>query len=155
MKVTEVTCITNANTSSSSSLCLATVDDSSGKYTKGFFWGNNYWTGSMDQCSYIYQNDSDTDPAPKKKGRNTDITYINGNFLGSSEMEHQNPPFVPGFYMAKILINGTESFNAVSVFFSVKMRSSTDRVADVSFAICRFVPSWWDFVCRVVAALPM
>uniref|UniRef100_A0A182R512 NRF domain-containing protein n=1 Tax=Anopheles funestus TaxID=62324 RepID=A0A182R512_ANOFN len=107
------------------------MDDSSGKYTKGFFWGNNYWTGSMDQCSYIYQNDSGADPAPKKKGRNTDITYINGNFLGSSELEHQNPPFVPGFYMAKILINGTESFNAIRTVVVGLCLPSGCSIADV------------------------
>lgn len=26
------------------------MDDSNGRYTSGFLWGNNYWTGSQTQC---------------------------------------------------------------------------------------------------------
>ncbi|XP_055644145.1 O-acyltransferase like protein-like [Toxorhynchites rutilus septentrionalis] len=81
------------------------MDDSSGKYNKGFFWGNNYWTGSITQCSFIYR--SSVDKYQTKTAKTTDISYINGNFLGASEIMHENPPFVPGFYMLKVLLNDT------------------------------------------------
>ncbi|KAF7388052.1 hypothetical protein HZH66_010819 [Vespula vulgaris] len=32
------------------------VDDASGRYTNGFFWGNSYFTGSATECQYIGQN---------------------------------------------------------------------------------------------------
>ena len=37
------------------------VDDASGHYTTGFFWGNNYWTGSMPLCRHIIMNEEDLD----------------------------------------------------------------------------------------------
>lgn len=36
---------------------LFAVDDASGHYTTGFFYGNNYWTGSLALCRNIYKND--------------------------------------------------------------------------------------------------
>uniref|UniRef100_A0A1W7R5K7 Nose resistant-to-fluoxetine protein N-terminal domain-containing protein n=2 Tax=Aedes albopictus TaxID=7160 RepID=A0A1W7R5K7_AEDAL len=84
------------------------MDDSSGKYNQGFFWGNNYWTGSITQCSFIYRK-STTSKNITKVNKNTDLTYINGNFLGASEMMHENPPFIPGFYMLKVLLNNTHT----------------------------------------------
>ncbi|XP_065085856.1 O-acyltransferase like protein [Ochlerotatus camptorhynchus] len=84
------------------------MDDSSGKYNQGFFWGNNYWTGSLTQCSFIYRK-STTSRSINKTNKNTDFTYVNGNFLGASDMMHENPPFIPGFYMLKVLLNNTHT----------------------------------------------
>lgn len=36
------------------------VDDASGHYTTGYFWGNNYWTGSLQLCRSIYATNRDT-----------------------------------------------------------------------------------------------
>jgi hypothetical protein len=36
------------------------VDDASGHYTTGFFYGNNYWTGSMPLCRSVYQTDRES-----------------------------------------------------------------------------------------------
>lgn len=33
------------------------VDDASGRYTTGFFYGNNYFTGSLSLCTTIHRND--------------------------------------------------------------------------------------------------
>lgn len=33
------------------------MDDSSGRYTTGFFYGNNYFTGSLSLCTSIHRND--------------------------------------------------------------------------------------------------
>lgn len=32
-----------------------TVDDASGHYTTGLFYGNNYWIGSLSLCKSIYK----------------------------------------------------------------------------------------------------
>lgn len=82
------------------------MDDSTGKYNHGFFWGNNYWTGSRTQCSFIHRKESSNKHVIKII-KNTDLTYINGNYLEASDELHQNPPFIPGFYMLKILLNHT------------------------------------------------
>lgn len=82
------------------------MDDSTGKYNHGFFWGNNYWTGSITQCSFIYRKDGSNKNFTKII-KNTDLTYINGNYLEASDEMHENPPFIPGFYMLKILLNNT------------------------------------------------
>lgn len=82
------------------------MDDSTGKYNHGFFWGNNYWTGSITQCSFIYRKDGSNKNVTKII-KNTDLTYINGNYLEASDEMHENPPFIPGFYMLKILLNNT------------------------------------------------
>lgn len=33
------------------------VDDASGRYTTGFFYGNNYFTGSLSLCTSIYRDE--------------------------------------------------------------------------------------------------
>lgn len=42
---------------------LFSVDDASGRYSTGWFWGNHYWTGSRNLCENIgsplsYDNDT-------------------------------------------------------------------------------------------------
>lgn len=93
------------------------MDDSSGKYNQGFFWGNNYWTGSLTQCSFIHRK-STPSKSINKTNKNTDFTYVNGNFLGASEMMHENPPFIPGFYMLKVLLNNTHTLGPVMIRLS-------------------------------------
>lgn len=38
---------------------IFTVDDASGHYTTGLFYGNNYWTGSLSLCKTIYKNQNE------------------------------------------------------------------------------------------------
>lgn len=35
------------------------VDDASGRYTNGFFYGNNYFMGSLSLCTSIFKDDTD------------------------------------------------------------------------------------------------
>lgn len=35
------------------------MDDASGRYTNGFFYGNNYFMGSMSLCTTIFKDESD------------------------------------------------------------------------------------------------
>lgn len=78
------------------------MDDASGHYTTGYFWGNNYWTGSMLLCRSIYRNDTD-DFLSKGETGNTGLTFSNGNF-GSVKLAHKNPPFLPRFGVLKVLL---------------------------------------------------
>ena len=34
------------------------MNDASGKYSGGYFWGNNYWMGSQTQCANLGHNTS-------------------------------------------------------------------------------------------------
>lgn len=100
------------------SLCL--VDDASGHYTTGFFWGNNYWTGSMTLCRSIYNTDSD-DFFPKKPSSNLGLTFIDG--LGAdSQLRHENPPFFPRFGVLKVVFNETHTTPVVKALLYLGQR---------------------------------
>lgn len=87
-------------------LLFIVVDDASGRYTTGYFWGNNYWTGSKALCDSIYRTD-DYDFHIKKQGANTGLTTINGNVV-TAELRHENPPFFPRFGILKVVLNETD-----------------------------------------------
>lgn len=83
------------------------MDDASGHYTSGFFYGNNYWMGSLSLCTSIYKTENDD-------GKVRDIKQNNGlpfsHLIGVNNAvinRHENPPFMPGFYVMKILMNET------------------------------------------------
>lgn len=102
------------------------ADDSSGRYTNGFFWGNSFFTGSATECSYIgydFNKKNAKYPAkasvvgssmisevaefnsePKKKA-NSGVPRVQ---LSSPKILDE-PPYKLGFFMMKILINGTLS----------------------------------------------
>lgn len=61
------------------------MDDSSGHYSAGFFYGNNYWTGSILLCMEI-----------------------------ESAEDHTMPPFHPGFFVLKTDLNDTRITAKVS-----------------------------------------
>lgn len=94
---------------------LFTVDDASGRYTTGYFWGNNYWTGSKALCERIYRTDND-DFHIKKPSANTGLTTINGNVV-TAELRHENPPFFPRFGILKVVLNQTEMMPTVRAFY--------------------------------------
>ena len=103
-----------------------TADDASGRYTNGFFWGNSYFTGSASECSYIgydfnkknmkfppkpsvvsssvINEAAEFNTEPKKK---TNTGLSRAHLL--SPIVSDNPPYKLGFFMMKILINGTLS----------------------------------------------
>lgn len=81
------------------------MDDASGHYTTGYFWGNNYWTGSMHLCRSIYSNDDNADDFyQKKKDSHDGLTNLNGN-VASNQLKHENPPFIPRFGVIKVAFN--------------------------------------------------
>jgi hypothetical protein len=93
------------------------VDDASGHYTTGYFWGNNYWTGSMMLCRSIFKTE-DEDSFFMKKAENSHdgLTTINGNRAGVLQLKHENPPFLPRFGVLKVLLNETITTPTVRIF---------------------------------------
>ncbi|XP_011155276.1 O-acyltransferase like protein isoform X2 [Harpegnathos saltator] len=98
------------------------VDDASGRFTNGFFWGNSYFTGSATECSYIGQDYSrknsnkiplessmeevrEFNTEPRKK-----INRVGGvsgaNLLETSSFDDR-PPYRLGFYMMRLSLNAS------------------------------------------------
>ncbi|KAG5682060.1 hypothetical protein PVAND_011445 [Polypedilum vanderplanki] len=75
------------------------MDDATGRPNNGYFWGNNYWIGSMSLCRNIYK--SEDDIRTKKEPSNVGLSFINGNSNAAS-IAHENPPFMPRFSVLKI-----------------------------------------------------
>jgi hypothetical protein len=94
---------------------LFTVDDASGHYTTGYFWGNNYWTGSLHLCQSIYKTDYD-EFFDKKESSNGGLTFLDGS-TRSSRLKHKNPPFLPRFGVLKVFLNETYTTPTVRTSF--------------------------------------
>lgn len=77
------------------------MDDASGHYTSGYYWGNNYWTGSMSLCRRIFKHDEDDHYMKRKQTTNVGLSF-NEN-TASVQIDHENPPFVPRFAVLKIV----------------------------------------------------
>lgn len=92
------------------------MDDASGHYTTGYFWGNNYWMGSMTLCRNIYKDDDDF---VRKPSKNAGLTTMNGNSIESAP-SHINPPFFPRFGVLKVVISETLTTPIVSIISSFK-----------------------------------
>ncbi|KAL6265109.1 hypothetical protein P5V15_005199 [Pogonomyrmex californicus] len=97
------------------------VDDASGRFTNGFFWGNSYFTGSASECDYIGKN-AVHDTYSKNYIKNSkDTTFeevrefnmeprkrINKGLSGTNIWTQANSvemPFQLGFYMLKLSVN--------------------------------------------------
>jgi Nose resistant-to-fluoxetine protein, N-terminal domain len=91
------------------------VDDASGHYTTGYFWGNNYWTGSMTLCRAIYKTDDDSFFTKKSESSHDGLTTIHGNGAGA-RLKHENPPFLPRFGVLKVILNETFTTPTVRTF---------------------------------------
>lgn len=117
------------------------MDDASGHYTPGLFYGNHYWIGSLSLCNTIYKAPSSITPIittgnlefashfgeahllngnkcfvffsfnnkknsidQPKKAKDS-ISY--NDFSPVETTQHENPPFLPGFFVLKAAINET------------------------------------------------
>lgn len=78
------------------------MDDASSGYSSGYFWGNNYWTGSMSLCNHIYKHDED-EVSLRKQSANTGLTFLNGN--AHVHVKHENPPFMPRYSVLKVTLS--------------------------------------------------
>jgi len=97
-----------------SSICA--VDDASGHYTSGFFYGNNYWMGSLALCDAIddgqivapgKDNSSSAASSPESETKNSGLPFAAAHTQGYSSVYNAPPPFVPGFYVIKMQLNET------------------------------------------------
>ncbi|XP_070156272.1 O-acyltransferase like protein isoform X3 [Polyergus mexicanus] len=95
------------------------VDDASGRFTNGFFWGNSYFIGSATECEYIGQ---DYSRKNLKIGTESSIEevrefnaeprkVINAGLSGSSMWARTDSvnelPYRLGFYMMRLSINAS------------------------------------------------
>lgn len=59
-----------------------------------------------------------------KSTKQSEITSING-YNEKSAVKHENPPFVPTFYIVKLRLNDTEISPSVSLCFVLKINLDT------------------------------
>jgi hypothetical protein len=92
------------------------VDDASGHHTSGYYWGNNYWTGSMSLCRSIYKHDDDEYHIKRKQSAKLGLSF-NEN-AANVQIDHENPPFVPRFGVLKIVFRESHTTPNVRHFNS-------------------------------------
>ncbi|EDW86385.1 uncharacterized protein Dwil_GK17715 [Drosophila willistoni] len=86
------------------------MDDASGHYTSGFFYGNNYWMGSLALCDAIddaIDSDSSKDTSNTKSNNNNGLPFAKAHTQAYSSVSNAPPPFLPGFYVIKMQLNET------------------------------------------------
>lgn len=100
------------------------MDDASGHYTSGFFYGNNYWMGSLSLCQSIYKDDLKISDETNMKAsgaaspaRNSGLPFAKAHQHVYQSVGNENPPFVPGFFVLKMLVNETYMTPMVSNHF--------------------------------------
>lgn len=96
------------------------MDDASGRFTNGFFWGNSYFTGSATECDYIgkvftrknskidvessIEEVREFNAEPRKRvnlGFSGTNTWIQTTSIDTS-------PYRLGFYMLRFSINASQ-----------------------------------------------
>lgn len=88
------------------------MDDATSGSPNGYFWGNNYWIGSMALCRSIYKHDENNHY--RKQSSNVGLTFINGN-TAHVHIKHENPPFLPRFSVLRVILSDAEIAPNVSV----------------------------------------
>ncbi|XP_051158662.1 nose resistant to fluoxetine protein 6-like isoform X2 [Leptopilina boulardi] len=92
------------------------VDDASGRYTNGYFWGNSYFTGSATECYFIgKRNEKRTFYSTSKDDgvqefNNEPKRRINAGQSGVSNSlddAPDDPPYPLSFFILKISLNET------------------------------------------------
>lgn len=90
------------------------MDDASGHYTSGFYYGNNYWMGSMSLCrTIVRQSVNEVGNKTEEESRNVGLSYSKVHSQAYHRIYNEKPPFDPSFFVIKMLIN--ETYPAVVV----------------------------------------
>ncbi|XP_031635860.1 O-acyltransferase like protein [Contarinia nasturtii] len=86
------------------------MDDATGHYTTGLFYGNNYWIGSLSSCKSIYKENivSNSPSIARTRQAKDEISFNDAYNPAAASLPHENPPFIPGFFVLKAKINETE-----------------------------------------------
>lgn len=117
-------------------ILISSVDDASGHYTTGLFYGNNYWIGSLSLCKSIYKETTLNAPnvgmynkhcnfhsflnwllfafTVRTRQEKDEISF-NDAYNPTETLAHENPPFIPAFFVLKAKINETEIVKYVSL----------------------------------------
>ncbi|XP_076232213.1 nose resistant to fluoxetine protein 6-like [Calliopsis andreniformis] len=101
------------------------VDDSSGRYTNSFFWGNSYYVGSSTECTYInedYEKKIKHVATKKVEELNTEPRKRNGGLSANNlwtETTMAKPPYKVGFYMMTISVNASVSHMTRTIYLGV------------------------------------
>ncbi|XP_058791730.1 O-acyltransferase like protein isoform X2 [Phymastichus coffea] len=94
------------------------MDDATGRYTNGFYWGNTYYVGSASECEFIGQGTSrlsstasvseaeEFNAEPHRKHANGGHS---GQLLALPDDFDDRPPYPLGFFMMRIAVNGSFS----------------------------------------------
>lgn len=102
------------------------MDDATGHYTSGFFYGNNYWMGSLSLCASVYRKDDNSDAVKVKAitnvPKNSGLPFAKVHQRIYNPVHHENPPFLPGFYIIKVLLNETFPTTVVSSRHNTKWK---------------------------------
>ncbi|XP_060525313.1 nose resistant to fluoxetine protein 6 isoform X2 [Cylas formicarius] len=105
------------------------MDDASGRYTTGWFWGNNYWTGSQSECNHI---------EPRSNG---DIEIENRTRVARraavSVQKPSSPSQAVGYRTGPMVYNSAPPF-PVS-FFIMKIHLSSNFTSEekiLDFGLC-------------------
>ncbi|XP_013108228.1 nose resistant to fluoxetine protein 6 [Stomoxys calcitrans] len=111
------------------------MDDASGHYASGFFYGNNYWMGSMSLCKAIYHYDDDDDEARRSAAKNSGLPFAKVHTQTYTRVHNENPSFIPGFYIIKLLFNETFPTSVIrTIYIGVCLPStcSSDDVKQIA-----------------------
>jgi hypothetical protein len=71
---------------------IFSVDDASGRYSTGWFWGNHYWTGSQSLCENIVPKAKPVAVTPEVKVKAT--TYHLKLSKSSMRLEYRSKFFI-------------------------------------------------------------
>ncbi|EDW26102.1 GL26963 [Drosophila persimilis] len=119
------------------------VDDASGHYTSGFFYGNNYWMGSLALCDAIDDgrtmvataaNGKDNSSASEDAAlpnRNSGLPFAAAHTQAYNTVYNAPPPFEPGFYVIKMQLNETLPTEVVRTIYVGMCLPSSCSIPDV------------------------
>ena len=96
------------------------MDDASGRFTNGFYWGNSYYVGSASECEFISEDTirnpiasadkitevEEFNAEPHKKRAHGGLSRIHGT-IDQSPSFGNGPPYPLGFFTMRIMINST------------------------------------------------
>ncbi|XP_034490269.1 uncharacterized protein LOC117793926 [Drosophila innubila] len=111
------------------------MDDASGHYTSGFFYGNNYWMGSLALCDAIYEgaidNNNSNNNSNKDSGKDNGLPFAEAFSRSYSSVYNAPPPFLPGFYVLKLQLNETLPTQVLRTIYTGMCLPSSCSIRDV------------------------
>ncbi|XP_059622224.1 nose resistant to fluoxetine protein 6 [Phlebotomus argentipes] len=105
------------------------MDDASGHYSPGFFFGNNYWMGSINLCSAIASDEAEKviKFGEAKAGLSSAVSYRHDG----RKMRNDRSPFVPGFFVLKLNFHASNLTHAPRTLYIGLCLPSSCTEADV------------------------